>query len=115
LAVAGGGIWVCPGVGVPPTNEATKELVTRIGYVRESIFGGMWDFTANMAFKDTAYTSAAIDRTPTARTASIRRVTRCFHCLKFDGSGGESTLVDGFKIAEQIRAPIRSPSKYCRA
>jgi trimethyllysine dioxygenase len=26
-----------------------------------------------------------------------------FHCLKFDGTGGDSTLVDGFKVAETIR------------
>jgi len=89
--------------GVPPTNEATKELVTRIGYVRESIFGGMWDFTANMAFKDTAYTSAAIGPHTDGTYSIDSPGYQMFHCLKFDGSGGESTLVDGFKIAEQIR------------
>ena len=26
-----------------------------------------------------------------------------FHCLQFDGTGGQSTLVDGFKVAEEIR------------
>ncbi len=89
--------------GVPPTNEATKELVTRIGYVRESIFGGMWDFTANMAFKDTAYTSAAIGPHTDGTYSIDSPGYQMFHCVKFDGSGGESTLVDGFKIAEEIR------------
>jgi trimethyllysine dioxygenase len=89
--------------GVPPTNEATKELVTRIGYVRESIFGGMWDFTANLAFKDTAYTSAAIGPHTDGTYSIDSPGYQMFHCLKFDGSGGESTLVDGFKIADQIR------------
>ena len=89
--------------GVPPTNEATKELVTRIGYVRESIFGGMWDFTANMAFKDTAYTSAAIGPHTDGTYSIDSPGYQMFHCVKFDGSGGESTLVDGFKIADEIR------------
>jgi trimethyllysine dioxygenase len=89
--------------GVPPTNEATKELVTRIGYVRESIFGGMWDFTANLAFKDTAYTSAAIGPHTDGTYSIDSPGYQMFHCLKFDGSGGDSTLVDGFKIADQIR------------
>ena len=89
--------------GVPPTNEATKELVTRIGYVRESIFGGMWDFTANMAFQDTAYTSAAIGPHTDGTYSNDPPGYQMFHCLKFDGSGGESTLVDGFKIAGEIR------------
>lgn len=89
--------------GVPPTNEATKDLVTRIGYVRESIFGGMWDFTANMAFQDTAYTSAAIGPHTDGTYSIDPPGYQMFHCLKFDGSGGESTLVDGFKIADEIR------------
>jgi trimethyllysine dioxygenase len=88
---------------VPPTNEATKELVTRIGYVRQSIFGGMWDFTANMAFQDTAYTSAAIGPHTDGTYSIDPPGYQMFHCLKFDGSGGESTLVDGFKIADEIR------------
>jgi trimethyllysine dioxygenase len=89
--------------GVPPTIEATKELASRIGYVRETIFGGMWDFTANLAFKDTAYTSAAIGPHTDGTYSIDSPGYQMFHCLKFDGTGGESTLVDGFKIADQIR------------
>jgi trimethyllysine dioxygenase len=89
--------------GVPPTIEATKELVTRIGYVRETIFGGMWDFTANLAFKDTAYTSAAIGPHTDGTYSFDSPGFQMFHCLKFDGTGGDSTLVDGFKVADQIR------------
>ncbi len=89
--------------GVPPTLEATKELVTRIGYVRQTIFGGMWDFSANLAFKDTAYTSAAIGPHTDGTYSLDSPGYQMFHCLKFDGSGGESTLVDGFKVADLIR------------
>jgi trimethyllysine dioxygenase len=88
---------------VPPTIEATKELVTRIGYVRETIFGGVWDFTANLAFKDTAYTSAGIGPHTDGTYSIDSPGYQMFHCLKFDGTGGESTLVDGFKIADLIR------------
>jgi len=108
--------------GVPPTIEATKELVTRIGYVRQTIFGGMWDFTANLAFKDTAYTSAAIGPHTDGTYSIDSPGYQMFHCLKFDGSGGESTLVDGFKVAEQIRrvdpmafevlSTVRVPAHY---
>jgi trimethyllysine dioxygenase len=88
---------------VPPTLEATEALVRRIGYVRETIFGGMWDFTANLAFKDTAYTSAAIGPHTDGTYSHDSPGFQLFHCLKFDGTGGDSTLVDGFKVAEDIR------------
>jgi trimethyllysine dioxygenase len=108
--------------GTPPTVEATKELVTRIGYVRETIFGGMWDFTANLAFKDTAYTSAAIGPHTDGTYSIDSPGYQLFHCLQFDGSGGESTLVDGFKVAQLIRqsdpmafevlSTVRVPAQY---
>jgi trimethyllysine dioxygenase len=108
--------------GTPPTLEATRSLATRIGYVRETIFGGMWDFTANLAFKDTAYTSAAIGPHTDGTYSVDPPGFQMFHCLTFDGTGGESTLVDGFKVAEQIRkadaiafevlASVKVPAQY---
>jgi trimethyllysine dioxygenase len=89
--------------GVPTTVEATRELATRIGYVRETIFGGMWDFSANLAFKDTAYTSAAIGPHTDGTYSFDPPGFQMFHCLQFDGTGGESTLADGFKVAADIR------------
>ena len=89
--------------GTPPTIEATRELATRIGYVRETIFGGMWDFTANLAFKDTAYTPVAIGPHTDGTYSIDSPGYQMFHCLEFDGIGGESTLVDGFKVADRIR------------
>jgi trimethyllysine dioxygenase len=89
--------------GTPPTIEATKELAVRIGYVRETIFGGMWDFTANLAFKDTAYTPVAIGPHTDGTYSIDSPGYQMFHCLTFDGTGGESTLVDGFKVADYIR------------
>jgi trimethyllysine dioxygenase len=108
--------------GVPATLDATRDLVTRVGYVRESIFGGMWDFSANLAFKDTAYTSAAIGPHTDGTYSIDSPGFQLFHCLQFDGSGGESTLVDGFKVADEIRrtdpigfevlSSVRVPAQY---
>ncbi len=89
--------------GTPPTLEATADLAKRIGYVRETIFGGMWDFTANLAFKDTAYTPLAIGPHTDGTYSIDSPGFQMFHCLHFDGTGGESTLVDGFLVADRIR------------
>lgn len=89
--------------GAPATPEATQALVERVGYIRHTIFGGFWDFTANMAFKDTAYTTMAIGPHTDGTYSNDPPGLQLFHCLAFSGSGGESTLVDGFRIAETLR------------
>jgi trimethyllysine dioxygenase len=90
--------------GAQASLAGTEALVKRVGYVRETIFGGMWEFSANMAFKDTAYTSVAIGPHTDGTYSKDSPGFQMFQCLQFDGSGGDSTLVDGFKVAETIRS-----------
>ena len=40
--------------GTPATPEATQAVAKRAAYIRETIFGGYYDFTANLEHKDTA-------------------------------------------------------------
>ena len=89
--------------GAEASMAGTEALVKRVGYVRETIFGGMWEFSANMAFKDTAYTSVAIGPHTDGTYSNDSPGFQMFQCLQFDGSGGDSTLVDGFKVADTIR------------
>ena len=65
--------------------------------------GGFWDFTSNLSFKDTAYTSEAIgphtDNTYFTDPARLQ----LFHLLSHtDGSGGETVMVDGFEAAKKL-------------
>ncbi|HEX6958636.1 MAG TPA: trimethyllysine dioxygenase [Ferrovibrio sp.] len=90
--------------GVEPTPEATEAVARRIAYIRETIFGGFWDFTANMEHKDTAYTSLALGLHTDGTYSFDAPGYQMFHCLAFDGTGGESLLVDGFRVAEDLRA-----------
>ncbi len=89
--------------GVPGTPEATRTVATRIAYIRETIFGGYWDFTANMEHKDTAYTSLAIGPHTDGTYAIDAPGYQMFHCLAADCTGGENILLDGFKIAELLK------------
>lgn len=89
--------------GAEASMAGTEALVKRVGYVRHTIFGGMWEFSANMAFKDTAYTSVAIGPHTDGTYSNDSPGFQMFSCLQFDGSGGDSTLVDGFKVAQTIR------------
>jgi trimethyllysine dioxygenase len=89
--------------GTPATPEATQAVARRAAYIRESIFGGYYDFTANMEHKDTAYTSMAIGPHTDGTYSFDAPGYQMFHCLGLDCTGGDSVLVDGFKVAEIMR------------
>lgn len=93
--------------GVPPTPEATQALAERVAYIRHTIFGGFWDFTADLAFNDTAYTNLAIAPHTDGTYSFDAPGAQMFHCLHFVGEGGDNTFVDGFHIAEIIRRDHR--------
>ncbi|KAF9507502.1 hypothetical protein BS47DRAFT_1377904 [Hydnum rufescens UP504] len=89
---------------VPPTPEDTEQLIKRIAFIRETHYGGFWDFTADLAHGDTAYTNLALK----AHTDTTYYTDPCglqiFHLLSHtEGSGGESLLVDGFRAASELK------------
>ncbi|KAF9048684.1 hypothetical protein BJ165DRAFT_1461737 [Panaeolus papilionaceus] len=90
--------------GVPTTPEATEELSTRIGFIRETHYGKFWDFTADLARGDTAYTTLALG----AHTDNTYFTDPCglqlFHLLEHsNGTGGATLLVDGFYVASILK------------
>ncbi|MEO6570009.1 MAG: trimethyllysine dioxygenase [Ilumatobacteraceae bacterium] len=90
--------------GTPPTPDATERLLRRVGYVRETIFGGMWDFQADLSKADTAYTNLELLPHTDGTYSHDAPGLQLLHCLAFDGTGGESTMVDGYRIASELRA-----------
>ena len=96
--------------GTPPTIEASEALVRRVGYLRETIFGGFWDFQADLSKADTAYTNQELLPHTDGTYSHDAPGLQLLHCLAFDGDGGESTMVDGFRIASDLRS--RHPDLY---
>ncbi|HSB85178.1 MAG TPA: trimethyllysine dioxygenase [Ilumatobacteraceae bacterium] len=90
--------------GTPTTAQATEALIRRVGYVRETIFGGFWEFTADLSKADMAYTNLYLPAHTDGTYCHDAPGLQLLHCLCFDGEGGDSTLVDGFKIADVMRA-----------
>jgi trimethyllysine dioxygenase len=89
--------------GTPTTTSATEQLIRRVGYVRETIFGGFWEFTADLSKADMAYTNLHLSAHTDGTYSQDAPGLQMLHCLYFDGTGGDSTIVDGFKIAEMLR------------
>ncbi|KIJ51058.1 hypothetical protein M422DRAFT_245033 [Sphaerobolus stellatus SS14] len=93
----------CFVTGVPVTPEETEKLSRRIGNIRETQYGGFWDFTADLKHGDTAYTNIALK----AHTDTTYFTDPCglqlFHLLSHtQGSGGQTVLVDGFYVASLL-------------
>ncbi|KAK6404523.1 hypothetical protein LTR81_020681, partial [Elasticomyces elasticus] len=88
---------------MPATPEATQALLETIGPIRNTHYGGFYDFTSDLSSKDTAYTSEALephtDNTYFTEPAGLQALHLLSHT---HGSGGESSLVDGFAAAEQL-------------
>jgi trimethyllysine dioxygenase len=97
--------------GCPTTPDATEQLLLRIAFIRPTHYGGFYDFTADLAAGDTAYTQLGIgahtDNTYFSEPAGLQM----FHLLSHTGgAGGTSQLVDGFGAAAELRR--RDPAAY---
>jgi trimethyllysine dioxygenase len=45
---------------VPPTPEATKNLIEKLAHIMPSHYGDFWDFTSDLQHSDTAYTTLSL-------------------------------------------------------
>ncbi|KAF7558054.1 hypothetical protein G7046_g5911 [Stylonectria norvegica] len=104
-------------VDTPPTPEATQTLLEHIGPIRNTHYGGFYDFTPDLALADTAYTNLALQAHTDTTYFSEPAGLQAFHLLshtsppgadpKSTGTGGQSLLVDGFNVATQLRSQHR--------
>ncbi|KAJ4994091.1 trimethyllysine dioxygenase [Stagonosporopsis vannaccii] len=85
------------------TPQQTENLLRRIAFIRETHYGGFYDFTADLASQDTAYTNIALEAHTDNTYFSDPAGLQAFHLLSHtEGSGGASLLVDGFKVADEL-------------
>ncbi|MCP4327524.1 MAG: trimethyllysine dioxygenase [Alphaproteobacteria bacterium] len=105
-------VWgLCVVDGVPATVEATAAIANRVGYVRRTIFGGVSTLSAELEeHADTAYSTEYLEPHTDATYSHDAPGLQMFNCAEFDGSGGESILVDGFAVARSIAAD--APASY---
>lgn len=87
----------------PVDPKETEKLCERLAYIKPTHYGGFWDFTADLAKKDLAYTNYHLachtDGTYWSDTPGLQ----LFHLLHHDGEGGETMLADGFKAAQTLK------------
>ena len=94
-----------------PLDKTSVETVANtLGYVRETIFGGVWQFEDNQEMADSAFTSDALRPHNDGTYSHDAPGLQLLLCIGRNATGGESVLVDGFNIAEQLKA--QDPDLY---
>ncbi|KAK2775670.1 trimethyllysine dioxygenase [Colletotrichum kahawae] len=96
------------------TPDDTKKALEKIAFIRETHYGGFYDFIPNMAMADTAYTNIALPAHTDTTYFTDPAGLQAFHMLSHepppgtkpsaDGElGGKSLLVDGFHAAQVLQ------------
>lgn len=76
------------------TLQATEGLTKRIAHIRETHYGGLWTFTADLSRGDLAYTNIALGLHTDTTYFTDPVGLQLFHVLEHDGQGGESVCIN---------------------
>ena len=82
---------------------AVKTLAEQLGYVRNTVFGGVWSFSANAEMADSAYSNEGLRPHTDATYSRDAPGLQILLCLRPAMAGGETLLVDGFKAARLLQ------------
>ena len=96
--------------GLADDPEAGVDLARRIGPLRDTYYGAVFDVTSKRAANSIAYSAAGLTPHTDLPYEEQPPGVQFLHCLRNDAEGGGSTLADGFTIAEAIRA--ESPEAF---
>jgi len=89
--------------GVERGRTAMEELVGRIGYVRRTIFGDIWDLAPGLSkHLDSAYEATDLEVHTDCTYCHDAPGLLLLSCQERDGEGGDSVLVDGFAAARDL-------------
>ena len=96
--------------GVPAEPDAIFKVVELFGYVRETNYGRLFDVKSVTNPNNLAYTGLALSPHTDNPYRDPVPTLQLLHCLASSVDGGDSIIVDGFKVAETIRQ--REPDKF---
>ncbi len=89
---------------VPSEPGTILDVVGLFGYVRETNYGPIFDVRVESNPANLAFTSATIGMHTDNPYRDPVPGLQLLHCLVNDSDGGETQLVDGFAVAERLRA-----------
>ena len=96
--------------GVPCAPGEVERIARRISLPRDSNFGTIFDVITRPDANSNAYTTIELPGHVDLPTREYQPGFQFFHCLENQAAGGESTYVDGFAVAEQLR--LEEPENF---
>ena len=96
--------------GVPPRQHEVRKAAMLFGFTRETNFGTIFDVRSVPNATDLAYTPVKLDPHTDNPYRSPVPGVQLLHCLANETTGGLSTLVDGYAVAEALRE--RDPEAF---
>ena len=94
----------------PRHLDSVTGVAESIGYVRQTIFGGLFEFEANEDMADSAYTPKELRPHTDGTYSHDAPGVQLLLCVDYDAEGGESIMVDGAAIAAELET--RQPEIY---
>ncbi len=88
---------------VTTESSAIERVAARIGVIRESNFGRVFDVRSQPDPVSNAYTPVGLLPHTDLPTRETQPGIQMLHCLQNTARGGESVMVDGFRLAETLR------------
>jgi trimethyllysine dioxygenase len=89
--------------GCPQELTSAAQIAHGVGYVRETIIGGIWSLESSDQMTDTAYTPKALRPHPDSTYSHDAPGLQLKLCLACDAECGESLLVNGLRISKTQR------------
>ena len=96
--------------GVPTASGTLTEIVKLFGYVRETNYGRFFEVRTVVEPNNVAYTSLPLNPHTDNPYRDPVPTLQLLHCLTSSDMGGDTTLVDGFCVADALRD--REPGKF---
>jgi gamma-butyrobetaine dioxygenase len=89
--------------GVPPELDAVGVVARRVGIIRETNFGLLWDVRSEPEPITNANTPLSLPPHVDLATREYQPGLQFLHCIENSATGGEGVYLDGFRVAEILR------------
>lgn len=89
--------------GAPAERGQVSRLAERIGYLRLTFYGHTWQVQDKPMANNVAYTSGKLSQHTDYPALHFAPGVQFLHCINQAKEGGESEVVDGFHMAEQLQ------------